>query len=374
MNLNWLQNNLIFMTVAGSKCYGLANDLSDFDMKGICIPPKEVENNLFHRFEQAENNEEVHKKYDHLKNLKNPKVESTIYSLKKFMILAANINPNIIELLFVDPSDILLLTPTMTKLLENRELFLSSKAKFAFGGYAYAQLAKIERHRKWIIRGELLEPKREDFGLPAERPKQMNEIFGLIKSEVERWNFSRFTLNNMERDELKADIWELIYNVSQVDVNEGNWPKKYEAGVIERLAKEYNLKEEVIDILQRERLYKKEMEMYKSWMTWKTGRNPARHELEVKSGYDTKHGSHLIRLLRMGYEILTEHKVIVKRPDKEEILYIKNGGWTYEKLMEYATEFQIKLDDAYKITTLPKSVNYEKINSLYHHLYENYHS
>ena len=69
----------------------------------------------------------------------------------------------------------------------------------------------------------------------------------------------------MERDELKSDIWELIYNVSKVDVNEGNWPKKYEAGVIERLTNEYNLKDEVVDILNRERLYKKEMEMYKSW-------------------------------------------------------------------------------------------------------------
>ena len=40
----------------------------------------------------------------------------------------------------------------------------------------------------------------------------------------------------------------------------------YGDGVIERLSKEYNLKEEVVDILQRERLYKKEMEMYKSWL------------------------------------------------------------------------------------------------------------
>lgn len=373
MNLDWLQNNLIFMTVHGSQCYDLANELSDFDMKGICIPPKEVENNLFHRFEQAENNEELHKKFDHLKNPKNPKMESAVYSLKKFMVLAANVNPNIIELLFVDPSDILLMTPTMEPLLENRELFLSSKAKFAFGGYAYAQLAKIERHRKWIVRGEIAMPKREDFGLPPERPKQMEEIFGLIKSEVEKWNLSQYPLNNMERDELKADIWELVYNVSKVDVNEGNWPKVYEAGVIERLAKEYNLKEEVVDILQRERLFKKEMEMYKSWLTWKTGRNPARHELEVKSGYDTKHASHLVRLMRMGLEILTDHKVVVKRPDREEILAVKNGAWSYEKVMEFAKDTQVKMDEAYKTTTLPKSVDYVRVNALYHRLYEGYH-
>ena len=372
--MDWLMNNIIYATKHGSVAYGLNTENSDLDLKGFCIPLKEVENNLFHRFEQAENHQEFNKKFDYLKNPKNPKIESVVYSLSKIFILAANVNPNCIELFYTDPSDVLITTPTMEVLLENRDIFLSSKAKYSFSGYAFSQLHKIERHRKWIVRGEMKEPKREDFGLPPEKPKQMDEIFGLIKSEVEKWNLSKYPINNMERDELKIDIWELIYNVSKVDVNEGNWPKIYEAGVIARLSKEYDLKEEVVDILQRERLFKKEMEMYKSWLTWKTGRNPARHELEVKSGYDTKHGSHLVRLLRMGYEILTEHKVIVKRPDREEILHIKNGGWTYEKLMEYATEFQIKLDEAYKITTLPKSVDYQKINSLYHKLYEGYHS
>jgi predicted nucleotidyltransferase len=373
MMKDWLLQNTIYVTLHGSQAYGLNNELSDVDVKGVVVPPKEVENDLFHRFEQAENDPTLEKSLEHLKNPKNPKFESTLYSLKKFMILAANVNPNIVELLWTDPSDQFIVKDPMGKLMAQRDLFLSSKAKFTFSGYAFAQAAKIERHRKWIVRGEIAMPKREDFGLPPERPKQMEEIFGLIKSEVEKWNLSQYPLNNMERDELKADIWELVYNVSKVDVNEGNWPKVYEAGVIERLAKEYNLKEEVIELLQRERLFKKEMEMYKSWLTWKTGRNPARHELEVKSGYDTKHASHLVRLMRMGLEILTDHKVIVKRPDREEILAVKNGAWSYEKVMEFAKDMQVKLDEAYKTTTLPKSVDYVKVNALYHRLYEGYH-
>ena len=358
MMKDWLLQNTIYVTLHGSQAYGLNNELSDVDVKGIVVPPKEVENDLFHRFEQAENDTELEKSLEHLKNPKNPKFESTLYSLKKFMILAANVNPNIVELLWTDPSDQFIMKEPMGKLMAQRDLFLSSKAKFTFSGYAFAQAAKIERHRKWIVRGELKEPKREDFGLPVEKPKQIDEVFGLIKSEVERWNLSQYPLNNMERDELKTDIWELVYNVSKVDVNEGNWPKVYEAGVIERLAKEYDLKEEIVDLLQRERLFKKEMEMYKSWLVWKSGRNPARHELEVKSGYDTKHASHLVRLMRMGLEILTDHKVVVKRPDREEILAVKNGAWSYEKVMEFAKDMQVKLYEAYKTTTLPKSVDY----------------
>lgn len=372
--MNWLIPNTIYVTLHGSQAYGLNNELSDTDVKGIVIPPRNIENNLFHKFEQSENSLVLEYNLSHLKNPKNPKFESTLYSLKKFMVLAANVNPNIVELLWTDPGDHLILEKPMDKLLENRDMFISSKAKFTFSGYAFAQAKKIERHRKWIVRGEIPKPNRKDFGLPDERAKQMDEVFGLIKSEVEKWNLSKFALDELERDDLKSTIWELVENVSKIQVNEGNWPQTYEAGVIERLSKDYNLKEEVVDLLHRERLYKKELESYNSWVNWKNNRNPARHELEVKSGYDTKHGSHLVRLLRMGLEILNEHKVIVKRPDKDEILHIKNGGWSYDKLMEYATDFQTKLDVAYKTTTLPKSVDFEKVNLLYHHLYENYNS
>jgi len=370
--MKWLVPNTIYVTLHGSQAYGLNNELSDVDVKGIVIPPRDVENNLFNKFEQAIDNKELEATLEYLKNPKNPKFESSLYSLKKFMVLAANVNPNIIEVLWTDRADHFVFKHPMDILMENRHLFLSSKAKFTFSGYAFAQAAKIERHRKWIVRGEIEKPDRAKFGLPEERAPQMNDIFGLIKSEVERWNLSQFPLNEEERDELKSTIWELIYNVSQVDVNEGNWPKVYEAGVIERIAKEYNLKEEVVDILHRERLYKKELESYQSWLTWKKNRNPARHALEVKSGYDTKHGSHLVRLMRMGLEILTEGKVYVKRPDREEILAIKNGGWSYEQVMEFAKNMQVKLDDAYKTTKLPKAVNYEKVNELYHVIYENY--
>ena len=53
MNLNWLKDNTIFLTIHGSQAYGLNGPNSDLDIKGICIPPKSVANNLFQKFEQA---------------------------------------------------------------------------------------------------------------------------------------------------------------------------------------------------------------------------------------------------------------------------------------------------------------------------------
>jgi hypothetical protein len=262
----------------------------------------------------------------------------------------------------------------MEKLMNKRSLFLSSKAKFSFSGYAYSQLAKIERHRKWIVLGEVPEPKREDFGLPVERARQLDEVFGFIKSEVERWNLSKFPMEELDRADLKETIWELVKNVSGLQVGWDNWPQAYEAAVVNRLAKEYDLKEEVVALLHREREYKRAKEQYTSWVNWKKNRNPARAVLEEKSGYDTKHASHLVRLMRMGMEILTESKVVVRRPDAKEILAVKNGGWSYEQVMDYAKEMQKKLDEAYKTTKLPKAVDYEAINVLYHEITEEYHA
>src|ERR1035437_9206475 len=380
--MKWIKENLIYLTVRGSRAYGISNEMSDLDIKGIVIPPKEVEYNLYHRFEQAENNAEVNAIVSHMANPKNPKIEGTVYSLRKFFLLAAEVNPNIIELLFTDESDHIIMTPIMKKLIDNRELFLSNKARWTFAGYSAAQLKKIERHRKWIVLGEVLPPKREDFGLPAIPQKGLDEVFGHIKSTVEKWNLNQFPLEEMDRAELKNVIWELMSNVVDKEISVANWPDVYAEAVIHKMSKEFSLKDELVKYIYAERSYAKAKQVYDSWVSWKKERNPARRELEEKSGYDTKHASHLVRLMRMGYEIITEGKVIVKRPDAEELLAVKNGAWSFEKVMEFKNEMESKLDIEYKRqkaliaegkpTPIPREVNKVKLNELYHELYNEY--
>lgn len=382
MNLEWLNQNTIYVTLHGSQAYGLANEFSDVDVKGICIPPREVEYNLYHRFEQAENPVGLEAQLSHLKNPKNPKFESSVYSLRKFFLLAAEVNPNIIELLWTDPKDHFVFKSPMEKIIANRNLFLSNKARYTFAGYACAQAKNIERHRKWIVLGEVKPPSREEFGLPSTPPKGVEEVFGFIKSKVEQWNLNQFPLEEMQRSELKDTIWELLTTLTEREISVANWPDRYAEGVIFKMQKEFNLKDEVVAFINAERAYAKAKQVYDSWVSWKKERNPARRELEEKSGYDTKHASHLVRLMRMGYEILTTGEVIVKRPDREELLAIKNGAWSYEKVMEYKDEIESKLEAEYarqkqlvaegKPTPLPREVNKEKLNALYHQLYEEY--
>lgn len=382
MNLNWLKDNTIYLTLHGSQAYGLANELSDTDIKGICVPPRDVEADLFEHFEQAENDKSIEEKYGHWKNPKNPKFESVVYSLRKFFLLAAKVNPNIIELLWTDQSTWLESSVWSERLFDHRKAFLSTKAKFTFTGYAMAQAAKIERHRKWIVQGELVPPKREDFGLPSVMSRGTEEIFGYIKAKVEQWNLNQFPLEEASRADLKEVVWELLYELSAKEVSWDNWPDAYAEAAVHQMAREMDLREEVVVLINAERAYFKAKKNYESWLKWKAERNPARRELEMKSGYDTKHASHLVRLMRMGHEIMTQGVVVVKRPDAAELLDIKNGGWSYERVMEYASTLQSQLDEQYKRmeadrkagkpVLLPKEVDYAFLNRLYHELSESY--
>jgi hypothetical protein len=57
-----------------------------------------------------------------------------------------------------------------------------------------------------------------------------------------------------------------------------------------------------------------------------------RRELVRRVGYDAKNAAHLIRLLRMGIEFLTEGTMHVERADAPELLEIKRGAWPLEKV------------------------------------------
>jgi hypothetical protein len=232
--------------------------------------------------------------------------------------------------------------------------------------------------------GEVKPPTREEFGLPSIPPKGLSEVFGYIKSKVEQWNLNQFPVDEMQRAELKDVIWDLLTNVTEREVSVANWPDVYAEGVIHKMQTEFGLNEDVVRLIYAERAFAKAKQVYDSWVSWKKERNPARRELEEKSGYDTKHASHLVRLMRMGYEILSEGKVIVNRVglDAQELLDIKNGAWSFEKVMEFKDIMENKLDEEYarqkklvamgEPTPIPREVDKVKLNALYHELYNEY--
>ena len=275
-----------FLSYGGSRAYGLNTEQSDVDLVGFVLPPKEVLNNIFQNFDEWANKEEINTEYKHLVNPANPKLETKVYSLKKFFKLASECNPNVIEILWVDPKCILKLDEVGEEVLANRDIFLSKQAKFRFLGYAHAQFQKIERHRKWLIKGDIAKPERKSFGLPDQEPKFMGEIYRLVKAQVEEWNFHDFGFDEEQRNELKERLWDVAARLGGVKPGWGNWPEIHEHAAAQKIFEQLNLVEEIQEYINREVQYKNANKEYTNWLEWKKNRNVERKGMEMKTGFD----------------------------------------------------------------------------------------
>lgn len=121
------KDKLLFLCLGGSYSYGTNIETSDIDVRGVTLNSKEDLVGLT-TFEQR----------------KDDATDTTVYSVTKFIKLCKDCNPNIIEMLFCKPEHYLYVSPLGQLLLDNRHLFLSKKAHYTFGGYAHAQLNKLE--------------------------------------------------------------------------------------------------------------------------------------------------------------------------------------------------------------------------------------
>lgn len=342
---------LIFKCVAGSHAYGTSTPQSDKDERGVFIAPPEYILTCFNKVEQVQSTEDE---------------DTEIYELRKFFHLAANNNPNLLELLYTPQENIIYCHPLWEKIRSNKDMFLSKKAKFTFSGYAVAQLKRIKGHKKWINSPHPVDPPllshfcsfMNKDGQIIKDPEYINTIaqncflaktFGTTQFRVYR-----------SPDFFKEKLGFFCTNETQckyVDVKEDL--------LIE--------KAEFIGFLWiNQNDFDAQHKDWKSYWDWKKNRNPQRAELENKYGFDGKHASHLVRLMRMCKEILVTGNVIVKRPDAQELLDIRNGKFSYDELLEWAEKMDNELNDLYEKSSLPHSADYDAIDRLYRQIVTSY--
>lgn len=343
-HLKWMQDRTVLLVRHGSHAYGTNTVTSDEDFKGVAIPPSKYFHGFQHVFEQAE--------------LKAPDPDVVIYDIRKFFKLAADCNPNIIEVLHTAPEDHFIVDPIGELILEHKDDFLSKKIKHTFMGYSISQLKRIKTHKKWIMNPPSAPPTRKDLGLPEQTliPKdQLMAAESEIQKELDRFQFDFLEgLEESAKIEIKNTVAEMLGELKIT--SDQHWMSA---------ARKIGLSDNFIELLQKERNYTNLKRDWDQYQNWKKTRNSARSALEEKYGYDTKHAYHLVRLIRMCREVLTTGKVIVKRPDREELLAIRNGIWSYEQLIEFATNEEILLNELYKNTNiLPKTPNMNKLDEL----------
>lgn len=121
------RKQIILEGITGSKAYGLDTEHSDTDVKGIYVAPTQKVLSLDWDLK--------HSTKDHV----DP--DWVYHEVQKYMQLAMNGNPTVLEMLFLDGYTVL--TKAGKMLVDNRHLFLSNTVRKSYGGYALAQARKL---------------------------------------------------------------------------------------------------------------------------------------------------------------------------------------------------------------------------------------
>ena len=146
----WMASNMQFECITGSYSYGCNEPgSSDEDISGFCIPPKFI---LFpHLAGAVPGFGRKPEKFDqftvhHVEDKGSRKeYDITIYGIVKFFQLCYENNPNMVDALFVPRRCVKHSTMLYEHVRDNRRMFLHKGSWHRFRGYAYAQLAKLEK-------------------------------------------------------------------------------------------------------------------------------------------------------------------------------------------------------------------------------------
>lgn len=116
---------VIYRCVVGSRAFGLDEKGSDFDRRGIFLPPADLQWSLFGLPEQIENHE----------------TQECYWEIEKFILLALKANPNVLECLYTPSVE--LAKPLAEELLSIRSIFLSQLIYQTYNGYVLSQFKKL---------------------------------------------------------------------------------------------------------------------------------------------------------------------------------------------------------------------------------------
>lgn len=303
-----LGNNIILLGLGGSYAYGTNVEGSDIDIRGCALNRKKeiLTNQNFEQF------------------LDEP-TDTVIYSFNKLVSLLSACNPNTIEILGCKPEHYLYVSPVGQELLDNANMFLSRQAAHSFGGYATAQLRRLDNKAVRTVN-------------QSQRERHiLNSIKNAADTFPQKYAFFsedsiRLYIDESEQEEFDTEIF--------MDVNLTHYPlRDYKAmwSEMNNVVKDYS----------------------------KIGK---RNKHAIEHDKLGKHMMHLIRLYLMCFDILENEKIVTYRPEREFLLSIRNGAYLDEndqpipEFYELVDEYEKRLKYAKENTSLPDRPDYNRIN------------
>ena len=345
---------MIFECVAGSHAYNLDIPTSDVDTRGVfMLPPR-----------------------DYLRvsplpqQVGDEKQDTIFYELRRYFELAADCNPNIIELLWTDPADIRICKPAMRYVLDHREIFISRKAYHTFSGYAFAQIKKARGQNKLVYNPE-----------PKDRPTQLDYCWVIPSPYPE--DPGRMPGRPIPLKESGIDLSK--YHAAKLEHVPGTY-RLYHYGPAARgifrgdpenglilvtesipIADERPLFRGFLVFNEDE--YAQGVKRWQNYWTWIANRNEQRWVTQEAGqvDYDLKNMMHCLRLILSCESILRtgEPRVKFTGLDREFLMDVRRGKFIYDDLMKIVEEKMGVLETLYGSSAIRQEVDRSGIDELF---------
>jgi predicted nucleotidyltransferase len=265
--------------------------------------------------------------------------DTTIYDLKRYLLMASQCKPNFMELLWM--GEYLHITPAGINLLKYRQEFISKEVQKNYIGYADGQIKRMESHRKWLLNPEQKRPTPEDFGFTENyQILTKSELFAFLE-------FLFFSVKNkIEFLEPTEQFRKLLFEEFDFKAMFKNYPLEDE--MIPKVAELTGTDEGFTRKVQKTRQYYAAVRRYENYENWKKTRNPNRALLEKTCGFDIKHSTHCLRLLYQAEHILNYGEVYVNVDDfyASEIRFLRDtqaGKKSYEEVRDESNRLFLSL-------------------------------
>ena len=304
-----LGKNIILLGLGGSHAYGTDVESSDLDVRGITLNSKAdiLTNQNFDQFINEE-------------------TDTTIYSFNKMLTLLSSCNPNTIEMVGLKPEHYLYVHPLGQELLNNKKMFLSTRAVHTFGGYAEQQLRRLGNKSNRLV----------------SQSEREQHIFNTIRNAMYD---IKVAYKDFTDEEIRLYIDKAVqegYDTEIfMDVNLKHYPLRDYCSV-------WNEMKAIVSSYS------------------KIGK---RNERAIEHNKLGKHSMHLIRLYMMCIDILEREEIITFREKEHDLLMrIRNGEFLDDNRQptpefdDLLNEYQKRFDYAKKNTSLPDKPDYKRIN------------
>ncbi|WP_336959458.1 DNA polymerase beta superfamily protein [Chryseobacterium contaminans] len=333
-------NLLLFEAISGSRAFGLATETSDTDIRGVYYLPKEDFFGL-----------------NYIPQISNETNDITYYEIGRFVELLQKNNPNILEVL-ASPEDCILYKHPLMDLLKPED-FLSKLCKDTFAGYAISQIKKAKGLNK-----KILNP------IDKERKSILDFCFildGQGSVALKKWLSEKGKIQ--EKCGLTAidhtkGMFSLFYDDSQALGYKGIIQHEEANQVsVSSVPKDENPEAYLFCNLDAYSTYCKD---YREYCKWVEERNEDRYNVNQTHGqnYDSKNMMHTIRLLQSCEQIFRNHSLQIRVENREELLDIKAGNWSYETVMEKAENLIESIEHHHSVSLLPESPDLEKTTKI----------